>query len=329
MAGASGLSATACGDRAWIESVFSVVCRIGTNTVYAVAVFLAPIGGTACVAGTVRTNCNTGEWSFYRFIIVDKTIFYGVYVMQLQADVSQWLSQVANLLPFGYAFGAGMVSAVNPCGFTMLPVYLTLYLGAKEDAFRERSFLLRLAKAVWIALIVTSGFGLLFGLVGALVSAGGNAVMSFAPWIALVIGAVLLLLGVWSLFGKTLSFAVFQNVAAKIGDPRNISFSGFFLFGLAFGGASLSCTLPVFLMVVGGSLASGDFVTGLFHFISYILGMGSVILLLTLGIAILREGVVVGMLKKIIPWVQKISAILLIIAGGYVIYYWASSGLLL
>lgn len=94
--------------------------------------------------------------------------------MEAQVEISQWLGQVASLLPFGYAFGAGMVSAVNPCGFAMLPVYLTLYLGAKESEFRQKSVFFRLLKAFWIAFVVTAGFALLFGLVGAIVSAGGS-----------------------------------------------------------------------------------------------------------------------------------------------------------
>ncbi len=248
--------------------------------------------------------------------------------MQFQVEISQWLSQTAELLPFGYAFGAGMVSAVNPCGFTMLPIYLSLYLGARGDEFRNRSLMYRLQKALWIALMVTAGFGLLFGAVGTLVSAGGNVLMRYTPWVAVLVGVLLVLLGGMMLLGRTLSFPVFQNISAKIGDPRNISTKGFFLFGLAFGGASLSCTLPVFLMVVGASLASGDFALGLLHFISYILGMGSVIFTLTLGIALLRDGAVEGVIRRCIPWVQKISALLLIIAGGYIVFYWFNSGLL-
>ncbi len=248
--------------------------------------------------------------------------------MQLQADISLWLSRMAELLPFGYAFGAGMVSAVNPCGFAMLPIYLTLYLGAGSEVFHRRSFLLRLAKAVWIALMVTTGFGLLFGVVGALVSAGGNILMHYTPWVAVFVGLLLFLLGGFLLFGKGFSLPVFQNIASRIGDPRDISARGFFLFGLAFGGASLSCTLPVFLLVVGASLASGDFALGLLHFISYILGMGSIILILTLGIALLRDRVVEGLLRRLMPWVQKISALLLVIAGAYIMYYWLTSGLL-
>jgi cytochrome c biogenesis protein CcdA len=249
--------------------------------------------------------------------------------MGTQIEVSQWLGLLAGLLPFGYAFGAGMVSAVNPCGFAMLPVYLTLYLGAKDNDFRQKSLILRMLKAFWIAFVVTAGFGLLFGVVGAIVSAGGTFLMGAMPWLSIVVGIGLMFLGAWMLLGHTLSSHFFLAAAGKISDPRQMSVLGFFLFGIAFGATSLSCTLPIFLMVVGSSITAGDFTGGLFQFISYILGMGSVMLILTLGIAVVKEGVVVGALRKILPYVQKISAVLLLFAGGYIVYYWLSSGLLL
>lgn len=245
-----------------------------------------------------------------------------------QIEVSQWLNQLAQYLPFGYAFGAGMVSAVNPCGFAMLPVYLSLYVGAEDEAFRNRSWFIRMVKACWIALLVTCGFGLLFGLVGVVVSAGGSFLMPIMPWLAVVIGIVLMLAGIWLLLGKHISISFFSSIAAKIGDPRQMSVSGFFLFGLAFGATSLSCTLPIFLMVVGGSVAAGNFFDGVLQFVSFIAGMGAVMLILTMGIALVKEGVVVGALRKMLPYVQKFSAILLLIAGGYITYYWFSSGLL-
>ncbi len=248
--------------------------------------------------------------------------------MEAQVEVSRLLGQIAGLLPFGYAYGAGMVSAVNPCGFAMLPVYLTLYLGAEDSGFRRKSFFFRVVKAFWIAFMVTAGFALLFGVVGAIVSAGGSFLMGVMPWLAVVVGAGLILLGGWMLFGHTLSFHFFISAAGKIGDPRRMSVLGFFLFGMAFGAISMSCTLPIFLMVVGSSIAAGDFTDGLFQFVSYILGMGSVMLLLTLGITVIKEGVVVGTLRRIVPYVQKISALLLLGAGAYIIYYWWSSGLL-
>lgn len=248
--------------------------------------------------------------------------------MQAQVEISQWLGQLAGLLPFGYAFGAGMVSAVNPCGFAMLPVYLSLYLGAEEGGFQKSSVLKRLFKACWVAFVVTSGVALLFGVVGALVSAGGHFLMGIMPWLAVVVGAGLLLLGLWLLLGHTFSLYALQNYAAKIGDPREISVVGYFLFGVAFGATSLSCTLPIFLMVVGSSVTAGDFTGGMLQFASYIAGMGSIMLLLTVGIAVVKEGVVVGVLRKTLPYIQKVSALFLIFAGSYIIYYWISSGLL-
>lgn len=249
--------------------------------------------------------------------------------MGVQVEVSQWLGQVAGILPFGYAFGAGMVSAVNPCGFALLPVYLTLYLGAEDSGFRDRSLFLRLLKAFWIALMVASGFALLFGIVGAIVSAGGTFLMGAMPWLAVVVGLALMLLGAWMLFGNTLSFHFLLRFAGKIGDPREMSVFGFFLFGVAFGATSLGCTLPIFLMVVGSSVTAGDFTTGVLQFFSYILGMGCVMQILTFGIAVVKEGVVVGALRRLLPYVHKVSALLLLGAGGYIIFYWLSSGLLL
>lgn len=248
--------------------------------------------------------------------------------MGLQVEISQLLGQLADILPFGYAFGAGMVSAVNPCGFALLPVYLTLYLGAEDSSFRQQSLAIRLAKAFWIALVVTSGFALLFGVVGAIVSAGGTFLMGIMPWLAVVIGVFLILCGAWMLLGNSLSIHWVVNLAGKIGDPRKISVFGFFLFGLAFGATSLGCTLPIFLMVVGSSVAAGDFTAGILQFLGYILGMGGVLQLLTLGITVVKEGVVIGALRRILPYVQKISALMLLGAGVYIVYYWISSGLL-
>ncbi len=249
--------------------------------------------------------------------------------MGVQAELSQWLGQLAEILPFGYAFGAGMVSAVNPCGFALLPVYLTLYLGAEDTSFRKQPLFLRLLKAIWIALVVTSGFGLLFAVFGAVVSAGGTFLMEIMPWLTVVVGLFLMVLGAWILLGHTLSFHFMLQVAGKIGDPREMTVLGYFLFGIAFGITSLGCTFPIFLMVVGNSITAGEFTTGFFQFISYILGMGCVLQILTLGIAVVKEGVVVGALRRMLPYVQKISALLLLGAGGYIIFYWFSSGLLL
>lgn len=249
--------------------------------------------------------------------------------MNIQVVISQLIGQIADFLPVGYAFGAGMVSAVNPCGFFMLPVYITLYLGAEEGDYQRQSMISRVLKATWIAVVVTSGFAVLFGLVGAVVSVTGYYLMAAIPWFALAIGAVLLCLGVWILMGHSVTLPAIGKMVDWIGDFREMSSLGYFLFGLAFGATSLGCTLPIFLAVVGSSVTTGNFFAGFLQFISYILGMGLVMHFLTLGIAMVKKRLVVGTMRRVVPYIHKISAFFLLTAGGYILYYWLSSGLLI
>jgi cytochrome c-type biogenesis protein len=240
---------------------------------------------------------------------------------ELQALLTGWLSGLTTALPVGFAFGAGMVSAVNPCGFAMLPAYLSLYLGAEEEDFRKHSPVWRVLRALLIGAVVSLGFILLFGMAGVVVSAGGNAILGVMPWVGAVVGAVLVLMGVWMFAGRGLYTGVFERVAGRVGDPRAMSLRSFFLFGLAYGLASLSCTLPVFLAVTGSSVVAGSFASGAGQFLSYGLGMASVLITLTLALAFFKQGMVLWF-RKTMPYVQVASAGLLVLAGGYIIYYW-------
>ena len=243
---------------------------------------------------------------------------------ELQELLTGWLSGLAAALPVGYAFGAGMVAAINPCGFAMLPAYLSLYLGAKEDDFAKRPAAARILRAFMVGATVCLGFILLFGLAGIIISAGGNALLGAMPWVGILIGVALILLGLWVLAGRSLYLGVFERFASRVGDPSTVSVRGFFLFGLAYGTASLSCTLPVFLVVVGSGIVAGGFLAGMGQFLGYGLGMASVIMALTLALAFFKQGLVVR-LRKAAPYVQLASAILLVLAGAYMISYWWSS----
>jgi cytochrome c-type biogenesis protein len=153
------------------------------------------------------------------------------------------------------------------------------------------------------------------------VSAGGNAILGTMPWVGMVIGAALILMGLSMLAGRTLYTGIFGRFARRIGDPRAMGLRGFFLFGLAYGLASLSCTLPVFLAVMGSSLTAGSIAAGAGRFLSYGLGMASILLILTLALAFFKGGVIFR-LRKATPYVQPISAALLVVAGAYIVFYW-------
>ncbi|HWP34127.1 MAG TPA: cytochrome c biogenesis protein CcdA, partial [Thermodesulfobacteriota bacterium] len=241
---------------------------------------------------------------------------------ELQRAVGTWVETLVAVLPVGYAFGAGMVSAVNPCGFAMLPAYLSLCLGAGGEAFYHSSAARRALRALHVGFAVSAGAVLLFAAVGAGLAAGGRLVIPAVPWLAVAIGAALVGLGLWTLAGRGLHVGVLGKLAGWPRGPGRRGALGFFLFGVGFAAASLSCTLPVFLLVVGSALASGGFLAGLLQFVSYGLGMGVVLVALTLGVALFREGIVASGLRGIAPHLERVAAALLLLAGSYILYYW-------
>ena len=239
------------------------------------------------------------------------------------------LGNVGAWLPLGFAFGAGMVSSVNPCGFAMLPAYLGLYTGSIDDGKKESiPVLSRLAKALLVGGTVTAGFIILFGVVGLAIGVGARQVVTIFPWIGLSIGIVLAFAGAWLLRGGKIYSGLMGRAASHIGDPNRVSVRGYFLFGISYGTASLSCTLPIFLAVVGTSFATGGVFNAGGQFIVYGLGMGVVIIALTLGMTVFKTAMV-GALRKALPYIQPVSAALMILAGAYIVFYWLTIGGLL
>ncbi len=234
-----------------------------------------------------------------------------------------------GLAPLGFAYAAGMVSAVNPCGFVMLPAYLGLYLGVNDKDAGKVNPLLHVFRALKVGGAVTLGFVVLFGAAGILMSVGARAaVVDILPYLGLVIGIVLALAGSWMVGGGKLYSGFAAQAASRIGDPGQVNAKGYFLFGLSYGVASLSCTLPIFLTVIGTSFAVSTIADSLGQFILYAVGMGTVILALTLGMAFFK-GAMLGTLRKVLPYVQPIGSWLMVVAGSYIVFYWLTIGDLL
>ena len=234
-----------------------------------------------------------------------------------------------GLAPLGFAYAAGMVSAVNPCGFVMLPAYLGLYLGVNDKDAGRVNPLLHVFRALKVGGSVTMGFVVLFGAAGILMSVGARAaVVDILPYLGLVIGIALALAGSWMVGGGKLYSGFAAQAASRIGDPGQVNAKGYFLFGLSYGIASLSCTLPIFLSVIGTSFAVSEIGTSVGQFILYAVGMGTVILALTLGMAFFK-GAMLGTLRKVLPYVQPIGSWLMVVAGSYIVFYWLTIGDLL
>jgi len=213
-----------------------------------------------------------------------------------------------------FAFSAGMLASVNPCGFAMLPTFITFYL--TDDGSQQSELSDRLLRALWLGILVTLGFLIVFILAGFALSAGGRFLITVTPWLGVIIGVILIGLGLWSLFGRNLTVVI----PIPEWEFRSQSTRGMFLYGVAYALVSLSCTLPVFLSVFAGALAASDWLATGSLFIAFSLGMGMVVTTLALATALFQT-TVTKQLRKLIPYVKTLSAIVLIIAGGYLVYY--------
>lgn len=216
--------------------------------------------------------------------------------------------------PLAYAFGVGMVATFNPCGFAMLPAYLSYFLGLEGATHPDqRASVLR---ALAVGLSVTFGFLVVFGIIGIVLKGSLDTIQARLPWVTLVLGIGLVFLGIWFLMGRTLTLPIPKP--ARGADGRELWST--FLFGVSYALVSLSCTISTFLIAVTATFEESNFVSGVAVFIAYGLGMGLVLMVLTMAIALAEQGLVRN-LRRVLPYVHRVSGGLLVIAGAYVAYY--------
>jgi cytochrome c-type biogenesis protein len=216
-----------------------------------------------------------------------------------------------------YAFGVGMVATFNPCGFAMLPAFLSYFLGL-EGATRPdgRDAQATVLRALAVGATLTAGFVVVFGVLGLVLRPVLSTVQEYLPWVTIVLGVVLVGLGVFMLAGRT--FTVNLPKLTKGTDSRE--FTSVFLFGVSYALVSLSCTIALFIAAVVTTVETESFLVGMGAFLAYALGMGLVIMVLTLALALARQGLVRN-LRRVLPYVNRISGVLLLVAGAYVAYY--------
>ncbi len=214
------------------------------------------------------------------------------------------------------AFSAGMVATVNPCGFALLPAYLSYFLGLEgdqTDPTERRSPVLR---ALAVSAAVTAGFLVVFGIMGLIWSSVSGVVGQRLPYLTIAIGLGLVALGIAMLRG-------FEPVLRlpKVNLTRSgRELSSMFLYGVSYAVASLSCTIGVFISIVSTTLERSNFASSVATFLAYGLGMGMTLSILTIAVALARSGII-GTFRKVLPYVNTISGVLLILAGAFVSYY--------
>lgn len=216
--------------------------------------------------------------------------------------------------PFAYALITGIVTAFNPCGFAMLPAYVSYFVGQSIDD--RPSLPRRLTKALVTGLLVTAGFMTVFGAIGLAATGFLSTINDVVPVISMVVGVVLTVLGVAMVRGFEPKLRFIKVSQARSGHGH----ASMYVYGLSYAVVSLSCGFPGFFSAVIASSREHGLGSKMGIYVAFTAGMGMVLLVLSFAVALAQQAFVRGM-RKVLPYVNRISGGLLVLSGLYVSYY--------
>lgn len=213
----------------------------------------------------------------------------------------------------GFALAAGLVAALNPCGFAFLPGYLGLVIaGDHQDTSRA----LAVARALMATVAMSAGFLTVFGVFGLVVSPLIASAQKYLPFATVVIGVLLVAMGGWLLAGKDISFLLPKPTR---GIPTR-SLGSMYGYGVAYAIASLSCTVAPFLALVGTTFRRGSALTGVLAFGAYAGGMAITVGVAAVAVAIAGSSAG-GVARRTLPYAGRIAGVMVGLTGLYVTYY--------
>ncbi len=165
--------------------------------------------------------------------------------------------------------------------------------------------------------LATSGFFSLFVGVGFVISQVGTAFLGpYLRWISIGIGASIVALGFVMIIGGTPSL----HLDIRVHQSRNPK--SVFAFGIGYALASLGCTLRVFLSTLLASLTVSGAWGALLVLLAYAAGMGLVMISVTTALSV-SEGAARTYIRRVVPLIQRAAALLMVVAGLVLIYFYA------
>lgn len=205
-------------------------------------------------------------------------------------------------IPLVLVFSAGFVTLLSPCGYVLLPVYISYYLGGKVD----------LKGALRGSLTSVLGILLVFGAAGLTLGFASSLIQSIIPHLTLIAGIIIFVMGVSKAFEINLPFPVLPT---RFNKP-----AGFFTYGVIYAFTGSGCTFPIFFSVLlYASLSPG--LGSTITMLTYASGV-AIPLIITAILAAKINQLALTRIAHIAPKIHRASGFALIAAGAYLTYYW-------
>ena len=200
-----------------------------------------------------------------------------------------------------FAFTAGVFVLFSPCAFPMFPGYVSLYIGT--DATTR--------KAVEGGTVCALGLLTLFTAIGVIASVIGSLAFTFIPYLELLVGLFMIIMGVSMILGITM-----PPFLPSIRVQEQNKLLGIFLYGVAYGLATIGCSAPIFFSILFYTVMLGDPFQILLTFISYAAGMALPLVAVTIIVSKSRDFLVKKFVRAT-TLLQRIGAIILLLSGTY------------
>jgi cytochrome c-type biogenesis protein len=230
---------------------------------------------------------------------------------------------------FTWGLSGGIASFFSPCALPMLPASLSYYLSAESispagsDAGTDlgtgggHSVTIGLRRGVLFGGLASLGMLSVFAVTAAVAGLLGDILTQVIPVLIPLVGGIVLSLGVLMLADR----ASFLSRSVPLPEWGDASPKQSFSFGLLFAGAALGCTAPVFFGITLTALSTGGIAGAVTVLTGYASGMIGLFVVMTALVAVAKEETA-RRIQSLVPYIERASALLLIGAGLYMLYYY-------
>jgi cytochrome c-type biogenesis protein len=203
----------------------------------------------------------------------------------------------------------GIAAFFSPCAFTVLPSYVSYYVGKKSDT-KLSSLYFGLIGALGI-ITVNMVIGLLIGLLGSATPFAKDPRQDIPIILGIrtIAGLIIVFLGISTLIGKSINLHFIKDFFTR----QNFS-KGIYSYGIIYNAAAIGCTGPILLGLMLYAYASGSFMAAILAFAIFSLTMGILMIITTLLTGMFKQAVVKKVVK-ITPIIKTLSSLVMIIAG--------------
>lgn len=246
---------------------------------------------------------------------------------------------IVTVSVFALAAIAGVTTFFSPCAFPMFPGYMSLFLGlnaggaAAATAPGGGTYKGAARRAVLAGSATAFGMIVVFLVVGVALILAASAITGYIPDLLVVVGAVLIGLGALLLtnlqYWKIVSpfQALWRRVRGASSEPAAIAAPvpgerlhlKLFGYGMGYAAAAAGCVAPVIFSAIIAGLALG-LVGGIVTVLIYSVTAAVLMIVVTVLLAVASRRFV-NQLKAATPIIKKVSAVVLIAVGTYLIYY--------